>query len=53
MRWGIVGPGDIADRVMAPAMATAATAELVAVAGRDRARAESFAARHGGARVHD
>lgn len=52
MRWGIVGTGDIADRVMAPAMAVAATAELVAVAGRDRGRAESFAARHGGVHVH-
>jgi predicted dehydrogenase len=52
MRWGIVGPGDIADRVMAPAMAAAASAELVAVAGRDRARADAFAARHGARRVH-
>ena len=53
LRWGIVGPGDIAERVMAPAMAAAASAELVAVAGRDRTRAEGFASRHGVTRAHD
>jgi 1,5-anhydro-D-fructose reductase (1,5-anhydro-D-mannitol-forming) len=53
LRWGIVGPGDIADRVMAPAMTAASSAELVAVVGRDRGRVEAFAARHGAARTHD
>src|SRR5687767_5494627 len=53
IRWGIVGPGDIADRVMAPAMLAAPNAQLVAVAGRDRARSEAFAARHGAARTYE
>ena len=53
IRWGIVGPGDIADRVMAPAMLAAPNAQLVAVAGRDRARSEAFAARHGEARTYE
>ncbi len=52
VRWGIVGPGDIAERVMAPAMRAAPHAELVAVWRRDRAAAEDFAARHGASRVH-
>ncbi len=53
VRWAIVGPGDIADRVMAPAMATASSADFVAVLGHDRARTEAFARRHGARRVHD
>lgn len=53
LRWGIVGPGDIAERVMAPAMAASASARLVAVCGRTRATAEAFASRHGASRVHD
>ncbi len=52
VRWGIVGPGDIADRVMAPAMRDAPLAELVSVWRRDRGAAEAFAARHGASRVH-
>lgn len=52
VRWGIVGPGDIADRVMAPAMRRAPHARLSAIWRRDRAAAEAFAARHGASRVH-
>jgi predicted dehydrogenase len=52
LRWAIVGPGDIAERVMAPAMAAAPSAELVAVAGRHLERARGFASRHGAARTH-
>lgn len=53
IRWGIVGAGDIADRIMAPAMRAAAGAELVAVMRRDRAAAEAFAQRHGALRAFD
>lgn len=38
---------------MAPAMAAAGSAELVAVCGRERASAEAFAARHGARRAYD
>ena len=51
--WAIVGTGDIADRVMAPAMAAAPAARLVAVCGRTRAGAEAFARRHGVPRATD
>jgi 1,5-anhydro-D-fructose reductase (1,5-anhydro-D-mannitol-forming) len=47
LRWGIVGASDIADRVMAPAMAAAAAARLVAVASRSRERGSAFGMRHG------
>jgi predicted dehydrogenase len=53
IRWGIVGAGDIAERVMAPAMRAAAGAELVAVMRRDRRAAEAFAERHGALRAYD
>ena len=53
IRWGIVGAGDIADRIMAPAMRAAAGAELVAVMRRDRGAAEAFAERHGALRAFD
>jgi predicted dehydrogenase len=53
VRWGIIGAGDIAERVMAPAMRAAPQSELVAVTRRDRAAAEAFAARHGARRAYD
>jgi predicted dehydrogenase len=53
VRWGIAGPGDIAERVMAPAMRQAPHSRLVAVARRDRAAAEAFAERHGAERAYD
>ena len=53
IRWGIIGAGDIAERVTAPAMASAAHSELVAVMRRDRTAAEEFAGRHGASRAYD
>jgi predicted dehydrogenase len=52
IRWGIVGPGRIADSVTGdfPLVEGAAP---VAVASRDRARGEAFAAKHGIERVHE
>ncbi|MEQ3552062.1 Gfo/Idh/MocA family oxidoreductase [Pseudonocardia nematodicida] len=51
VRWGIVGPGRIADSV-APDFAHVPGAELVAVASRSAERAETFARRHGIGTVH-
>ena len=53
MRWGIAGASDIADRVMAPAMRSASSAQLVAVASRSPERARAFADRHQVARTYD
>ncbi len=53
IRWGIIGAGDIAERVTAPAMAAAAHSELVAVMRRNRTAAEEFAGRHGASRAYD
>jgi predicted dehydrogenase len=46
MRWGLVGPGQIAQR-FAAALATLPDARLHAVVGRDASRAQDFAARWG------
>jgi 1,5-anhydro-D-fructose reductase (1,5-anhydro-D-mannitol-forming) len=46
---GVVGPGKIADRMLAPALARTDGARLWSVCSRDRARAGEFAARHGAA----
>jgi predicted dehydrogenase len=51
VRWGIAGPGDIADKVAAD-FAVVPGAELVAVGSRSLQRAQAFAARHGLARAH-
>ena len=53
MRWGIIGPGDIAERNMVPALALAADTELVSVLSRNSERARAFATRHKVARAHD
>ena len=53
IRWGIVGTGDIAERVMAPAMRQASGARLVAVAGRAIVATRAFAERHGAQRAYD
>src|ERR1700676_3993983 len=45
--WGIVGPGGIADREMAPAIAADPNSELVAVVARDPDKGRAFAAKHG------
>jgi predicted dehydrogenase len=51
IRWGVVGPGRIADKVTED-FPHVEGAEPVAVASRDLARAEEFAARHGIGRAH-
>jgi 1,5-anhydro-D-fructose reductase (1,5-anhydro-D-mannitol-forming) len=49
LRWGIVGPGNIANASMAPAIKQDPNSELVAVVSRDQGRAQEFAERHGAA----
>lgn len=51
-RWGIVGPGGIAER-FASDLARVDDATLVGVASRSLERAEAFAGRHGIPRAHD
>ncbi|MEA2549894.1 MAG: D-xylose 1-dehydrogenase D-xylono,5-lactone-forming [Chloroflexota bacterium] len=51
LRWGILGPGRIAPRIVR-ALVDNPRGELYAVAGRDPERARAFAARHGAAVVH-
>ena len=46
IRWGIVGPGSIANR-FAKAVQNVDCAELVAVASREESRAQAFAEKHG------
>ncbi|HKD73937.1 MAG TPA: Gfo/Idh/MocA family oxidoreductase [Ktedonobacterales bacterium] len=43
VRWGIIGPGWIARGAIMPAFASIAIGDVVAVASRDRARANAFA----------
>jgi predicted dehydrogenase len=50
--WGVVGPGRIAEGVVADARHVPG-AEFVAVASRSAERAAAFAAKHGIARIHD
>lgn len=52
VRWGVVGPGRIADKVVGDAPHVPG-AEFVAVASRSAERGEAFAAKHGIGRVHD
>jgi predicted dehydrogenase len=51
IRWGVVGPGRIAEKVVAD-FAVVDGARVVAVASRSLARARDFAARHGIERAH-
>ena len=51
IRWGIVGPGRIAEKVVAD-FGVVTGARPVAVASRSLERAEAFAARHGLERSH-
>ena len=51
IRWGIVGPGRIAENVL-PDFAHVPNARPVAVASRSQERADAFAARHGLDRAH-
>lgn len=50
VRWGIAGPGAIAER-FAQGLAQLDDAELAAVGSRDLGRAQAFGARHGGRAV--
>ncbi|MCW2778292.1 MAG: putative oxidoreductase [Frankiales bacterium] len=50
-RWGVVGPGRIAEKVVQD-VAHVEGARLVAVASRSLSRAQDFAARHGVPRAH-
>jgi predicted dehydrogenase len=52
VRWGIIGPGGIADR-FAKAMTRVVDGEIVAVASRSLGRADAFGDRHGVARRYD
>jgi len=51
IRWGIIGPGWIAEK-MAEALAVVQGAELAAVASRSQARADDFARRHNALRAY-
>ncbi len=51
IRWGVVGPGRIAEKVVED-FAVVEGARAVAVASRSLARAQDFAARHGLERAH-
>ena len=53
VRWGIIGAGDIAQRVMAPAMRESECSQLVAVMRRSMEGAEEFAQEHGARRAYD
>lgn len=52
IRWGIVGTGSIANN-MADVIARAPSAQLAAVASRQKSSAEAFAAAHGAGRAFD
>jgi predicted dehydrogenase len=52
VRWGLVGAGDIAEKRVAPALASAARSEFVAVSRRRPELAEEFARRFGARRWH-
>lgn len=43
VRWGILGPGWVARGAIMPAFATVPNAQVIAVASRDRGRAQTFA----------
>ncbi|WP_433276892.1 Gfo/Idh/MocA family protein [Pseudonocardia xinjiangensis] len=52
VRWGVVGPGRIAEKVVAD-FPHVPGADVVAVASRSAERAQAFADTHGIARIHD
>lgn len=53
LRFGVLGAAAIAPNALVKPAAASPDAEVLAVAARDRTRAEAFAARHGIPRVHD
>ena len=50
--WGLLGASGIANRALAPAISASGLGRLVAVASRERSKAEAFAAKHAIARSH-
>ena len=52
LRWGILGCGNVAEHKGGPPLYTVDDSELIAVMRRDRAKAESFAERHGAKRFY-
>ena len=52
MKWGIIGMGDIADKVMAPAMTNSDEHELFAVMRRDPILAEELGRKHGASKIY-
>jgi predicted dehydrogenase len=53
MRWGIIGPGEIAGRSVAPGLAKANGSELYSVWGRNLTTTQTFAAKWGAAKAFD
>jgi 1,5-anhydro-D-fructose reductase (1,5-anhydro-D-mannitol-forming) len=53
MKWGIIGPGEIAGRSVAPALAKAEGSELYSVCGRNGAATQAFADKWGAAKAFD
>jgi 1,5-anhydro-D-fructose reductase (1,5-anhydro-D-mannitol-forming) len=51
MRWGIIGPGEIAGRSVAPGLAKANGSELYSVCGRSLATTHTFATKWGAAKA--
>ena len=47
LKWGIIGMGDIADKVMAPAMHSASDHELIAIMRRNEYELSQLAKKHG------
>src|SRR6266571_4621315 len=50
--WGVLGASWIGDRAVLPALAASRNGQVVAIAGRDPARASEQARRHGIPAVH-
>lgn len=53
VRWGLIGPGDVAERKSGPAFNLAEGSRLAAVAARRPEQARDYAARHGVQRIHE
>jgi len=51
MKWGIIGPGEIAGRSVAPALAKVAGSQLHSVCGRNLAATQAFAEKWGAAKA--
>lgn len=53
IRFGVLGAARIAPQAIVKPAAASADAAVVAIAARDRSKAEAFASKHGIGRVHD